>query len=103
MYCMPSIVHSKFVFLNKHAIVFVMAKHMQEEQDSDDDQRWPPACKAWIIAQTTTSACAARGPSALLLDPVAELQLASDLEQQLVFPAEVMATTLRSDIVIWSL
>ena len=29
--------------------------------------------------------------------------LASDLEQRLVFPVEIMATTLRPDIVIWSL
>jgi len=33
---------------------------------------------------------------------VGEWQLASDLEQQLVFPAEIVATTLRPDIVIWS-
>jgi len=64
----------------------------------------PPAGKARVIAQTTASACAARGPSASLLDPMGEWQLsgdfeqqlASDLEQQLVFPAEIVATTLRS-------
>jgi len=42
-------------------------------------------------------------PSASLLDPVGVWQLASDLEQQLVFPAEIVVTTLRPDIVIWSL
>jgi len=50
----------------------------------------------------TASALAARGPSALLLDLVGELQLASDLEQ-LVFPDEILVTILRSDIVRWSL
>jgi len=49
------------------------------------------------------SAGAACGPSASLQDPMGEWQLASDLEQQLFFPAEIVATTLRPNIVIWSL
>jgi len=80
--------------------VFVKAKHKHQEQASDDDQWWPPAGRVTVIARTTASALAAHGPSALLLDPVEEWQLASDLEQ-LVFPADSGYNP--AAIVIWSL
>jgi len=84
-------------------LMFVKAKHRQEEQASDDDERWPSSGRARVIAQTTASAFADRGPSASLLDPVGEWQLVCDLEQQLVFPAKIVTATLRTDIVICSL
>ena len=75
----------------------------RSQQDASKEKSTPAASQGqiWPPHNALLSALASHGPSARLLDPAGEWQLATDLER-LVFPSEVLITTLRPDVVLWS-